>query len=115
MGACGLAVGARDTFEALRVEVPRRGLPFTVVAAGCNGMCWAQPVVEVLRDGRPRLTTGPVTAAEVPRLLNALAANPAAAPDVAGEWLSRQRRMLPRGCGPADPNGLAAAIPHRAD
>ncbi|OLC55375.1 MAG: hypothetical protein AUH77_07160 [Candidatus Rokubacteria bacterium 13_1_40CM_4_69_39] len=114
MGACGLAVGARDTFEALRVEVPRRGLPFTVVAAGCNGMCWAQPVVEVLRDGRPRLTTGPVTAAEVPRLLNALAANPAAAPDVAGEWLSRQRRMLLERCGLADPGDIADAIRHGA-
>src|SRR2546428_14182670 len=76
----------------LRVEVKRRGLPFAVVAAGCNGMCWAQPVAEVLRDGRPRLTTGPVTAAEAPRLLNALAANPAAAPDVGRDWLARQRR-----------------------
>jgi len=74
MGTCGRAVGARETFEALRLEVKRRGLPFAVVAAGCNGMCWAQPVVEVLRDGRPRLTTGHVAAAEVPRLLNALAA-----------------------------------------
>src|SRR2546427_6175295 len=95
-----------------RLEVKRRGLPFTVVAAGCNGMCWAQPVVEVLRDGRPRLTTGPVTAAEVPRLLNALAANPAAAPDVGGEWLSRQRRMLLERCGLADPGDIADAIRH---
>src|SRR2546429_1127895 len=52
LGTCGLAVGARDTFEALRVEVPRRGLPFTAVAAGCNALCCAQPVVEVLRAGR---------------------------------------------------------------
>jgi NADH:ubiquinone oxidoreductase subunit F (NADH-binding) len=112
MGTCGLAVGARETFEALRAEVPRRGLPFTVVAAGCNGMCWAQPVVEVLRDGRPRLTTGPVAAAEVPRLLNALAANPAAAPDVGAEWLPRQRRVLLERCGLANPGDIADAIRH---
>src|SRR5206468_6699168 len=96
LGTCGRAVGARETFEALRLEVKRRGLPFAVVAAGCNGMCWAQPVVEVLRDGRLRLTTGPVAAAEVPRLLNALAANPAAAPDVGGDWLARQDRKSTR-------------------
>ena len=112
LGTCGLAVGARDTFEALRVEVPRRGLPFTVVASGCNGMCWAQPVVEVLRDGRPRLTTGPVAAAAVPRLLNALAANPAAAPDVGAEWLPRQRRVLLERCGLANPGDIADAIRH---
>src|SRR5439155_1131684 len=41
VGTCGLAVGAADTLEALRVEVQRRGLAWTVVAAGCNGMCWA--------------------------------------------------------------------------
>src|SRR5207245_1615068 len=100
------------TLEALRLEVKRRGLPFAVVAAGCNGMCWAQPVVEVLRDGRPRLTTGPVAAAEVPRLLNALAANPAAAPDVGGDWLARQRRVLLERCGLADPADIADAIRH---
>jgi len=112
MGTCGVAVGARETFEALRVEVPRRGLPFTVVAAGCNGMCWAQPVVEVLRDGRPRLTTGPVTAEHVPTFLNALAGNPAAAPDVGGEWFQRQRRVLLERCGLADPADIADAIRH---
>src|SRR2546427_6683003 len=96
-----------------RLEVKRRGLPFAVVAADCNGMCWAQPVVEVLRDGRPRLTTGPVAAAEVPRLLNALAANPAAAPDVGGDWLARQQPGLLQRCGLADPRGLADASRHR--
>ena len=112
LGTCGRAVGARETFEALRLEVKRRGLPFAVVAAGCNGMCWAQPVVEVLRDGRPRLTTGPVAAEHVSRLLNALAANPAAAPDVGGDWLGRQRHVLLERCGLADPADIADAIRH---
>src|SRR5262249_5067784 len=61
LGTCGLAVGAAEAFAALQLETERRGLPFRVVAAGCNGMCWAQPVVEVLRDGRERLTVGAVT------------------------------------------------------
>src|SRR5262249_40101954 len=60
VGTCGLAVGAGDTLEALRREVQRRGLAWTVVAAGCNGMCWAAPIVEVLRDGK-----APITAAGV--------------------------------------------------
>src|SRR5438093_319256 len=32
VGSCGLAVGAGETYETLRDEVARRGLPFTVVA-----------------------------------------------------------------------------------
>src|SRR5216117_288529 len=64
------------------------------------------------RRGTSAAVTGPVTAAEVPRLLNALAANPAAAPDVGREWLSRQRRMLLERCGLADPGDIADAIRH---
>ena len=115
LGSCGLAVGAGETFQALQAETERRGLPFRVVAAGCNGMCWAQPVVEVLRDGRPRLTTGPVTPATVPRLLNALAA---AVPDdtiAAGtEFMAPQHRVLLERCGMADPYDIADALRHGA-
>src|SRR5204863_8304874 len=100
---CGLAVGAGDTLDALSAETERRGLPFRVVAAGCNGMCWAQPVVEVLRDGKPRLTTGPITVDGVPRLLNALAA--LAQRDLAAgdEYMAPQRRVLIERCGMAEP------------
>src|SRR5207248_2011213 len=72
VGSCGLAVGAAETFAALGAEVERRKLPAAVVAAGCNGMCWAAPVVEVVREGRPRLTAGPVAASDVGAFLDAL-------------------------------------------
>jgi NADH:ubiquinone oxidoreductase subunit F (NADH-binding)/NADH:ubiquinone oxidoreductase subunit E/(2Fe-2S) ferredoxin len=114
LGSCGLAVGAADTLDALSAETERRGLPFRVVAAGCNGMCWAQPVVEVLRDGKPRLTTGPVTVDGVPRLLNALAA--VAERDLAAgeEFMAPQRRVLLERCGMADPYDIADALRHGA-
>jgi NADH-quinone oxidoreductase subunit F len=115
LGTCGLCVGAAETFVALREETERRGLPFRVVAAGCNGMCWAQPVVEVLRDGRPRLTVGPVTAATVPRLLHALAGG-ALESEIAigGEFMAPQRRVLLERCGMADPYDIADALRHGA-
>ena len=113
VGTCGLAVGAADTLEALRLEVQRRGLAWTVVAAGCNGMCWAAPVVEVLRDGKPPITAARVRAPAVPRLLNALAANMAerdfAAPS---DWMAAQRRVLSERCGLADPYDIADALRH---
>ena len=114
LGTCGLAVGAADTFDALSAETERRGLPFRVVAAGCNGMCWAQPGVEVLRDGKPRLTAGPVTVDGVPRLLNALAA--VAERDIAAgeEFMAPQRRVLIERCGMADPYDIADALRHGA-
>jgi NADH-quinone oxidoreductase subunit F len=113
VGTCGLAVGAGETLEALRVEVRRRGLAWTLVAACCNGMCWASPVVEALRDGRAPVTAARVTPDAVPRLLNALAANVeerefATPPG----WMGAQRRLLTERCGLADPYDIADALRH---
>src|SRR5947199_2611850 len=113
VGTCGLAVGAGETLEALRVEVQRRGLAWTVVAAGCNGMCWAAPIVEAQRDGKPPITAARVTPEAVPRLLNALAANMAERDFAAGpDWMAAQRRVLTERCGLADPYDIADAFRH---
>ena len=115
VGACSLAVGAAGTLDALREQVARRRLPFTVVAAGCNGMCWAAPAVSLVRDGQPPLVTGPVTAGDVARLLDALAADTQAAPgDAGGEFLAPQRRVLLERCGVTDPGDIADALRHGA-
>ncbi|HXH82575.1 MAG TPA: NADH-ubiquinone oxidoreductase-F iron-sulfur binding region domain-containing protein, partial [Candidatus Tectomicrobia bacterium] len=109
------AVGAGATYEALREEVAARNLPFSVVAAGCNGMCWAQPVVEVLRDGRPRLTTGRITVDAVPRLLGALGAHMAREDlGIDADVLALQQRVLIERCGMADPYDIADALRHGA-
>jgi NADH-quinone oxidoreductase subunit F len=113
VGSCGLAVGAHETYESLREEVERRGLPFTVVAAGCSGLCWAAPVVEVLRDGEPRLTVSQVRGDAIPALLHALGANAVVAgADTAATMLAAQHRVLLERCGMADPDDVADAIRH---
>jgi NADH:ubiquinone oxidoreductase subunit F (NADH-binding)/NADH:ubiquinone oxidoreductase subunit E len=56
-GSCGLARGAQGTLEALQAA-----LPYVEVAEGaCNGLCYAAPMVEVLRPDAPRLTVERVT------------------------------------------------------
>jgi len=115
VGACSMAVGARDTLEALREQVARRKLPFAVITAGCNGMCWAAPTVTVVRDGQPPLVTGPVAAADVPRLLDALVPGAREAPADAGhEFMPPQRRVLLERCGLTDPGDIADALRHGA-
>jgi len=110
IGSCSLAVGAGDTFEALVAEVERRKLPDTVVAVGCNGMCWAAPVVEVVREGQPRLITPQVTASGVGSFLDALAREKI--PAIGDEGLGRQRRVLLERCGLTDPGDIADALRH---
>ncbi|HXU89158.1 MAG TPA: NAD(P)H-dependent oxidoreductase subunit E [Methylomirabilota bacterium] len=114
VGTCGLAVGAAETLEALRTESQRRGLAWTVVAAGCNGMCWAAPVVQALRDGKPPVTAGPITADSVPRFLHALSAAMQRDFTVAEDWAAPQQRILMERCGVADPYDIADALRHGA-
>jgi NADH:ubiquinone oxidoreductase subunit F (NADH-binding)/NADH:ubiquinone oxidoreductase subunit E len=111
LGTCAVAVGAEAVFDALRTGGASRGLPFTVVAAGCNGLCWAQPLVTVLREGHPPRVIGPLTAAGAPRLLDALIAS-APLGDVGTDILTPQRRVLLERCGVTDPGDIADAL-HR--
>ncbi len=109
-GTCGLSVGAADTLRALRDEIARRGLDARVIAGGCNGMCWAAPVVTVLRgDEAPRVVPR-VTADQAAALLDAASAGaPPEHADVAA-FLAGQRRELMSRCGITDPGDIADAI-----
>ncbi len=109
-GTCGLSVGAADTLRALRDEIARRNLDARVIAGGCNGMCWAAPVVTVLRgDEAPRVVPR-VTADQAAALLNTVNAGvPPEHADVTA-FLAGQRRELMSRCGITDPGDIADAI-----
>ena len=48
MATCGIAAGARGTFNAIMEEVKAQGLTnITLVQSGCMGSCFAEPTVEV--------------------------------------------------------------------
>ena len=111
-GTCGLAVGAADTLRALRAEVARRGLSLRVVTGGCNGMCWAAPLVTVVRaDAAPRVVPH-VRPSSVAALLDAVAAGTVAEDPAVAAWLRGQRRELMGRCGIIDPGDLADAVRH---
>ncbi len=55
---CGNARGAEKTVNAIKRELKRQGVKADVVKVGCNGMCYAEPIVEVIRSGKPRITYG---------------------------------------------------------
>jgi NADH-quinone oxidoreductase subunit F len=101
-------VGAADTLRALREEIVRRRLAVHVVAGGCNGMCWAAPVVTVLRDDEAPRVVPLVGAGQAAALLDRVEAG-SAHPDVAA-FLAGQRRELMSRCGLTDPGDIADAV-----
>ncbi|MEA4885049.1 MAG: (2Fe-2S) ferredoxin domain-containing protein [Clostridia bacterium] len=62
MGTCGIAAGARDTLTAIMDEIGVRGLRHVVVTqTGCVGMCEQEPIVDIMKQGEPKVTYGHVT------------------------------------------------------
>jgi len=109
-GTCGLSVGAADTLRALRDEIARRRLEARVIAGGCNGMCWAAPVVTVLRgDDTPRVVSR-VTAGQAAALLTAVTAGTLSESADVTAFLAGQRRELMSRCGVTDPGDIGDAI-----
>jgi NADH-quinone oxidoreductase subunit F len=115
-GSCGLARGAAETREVLRDAIQRAGLDVSVEDGACSGLCHAQPVVEVLTPGMPRLTVEAVTPDRVPALLRLLrgAGDPGLAasawPHTAHPVLGGQARCLAERWGAIRPASLDDAL-----
>ena len=92
------AVGADEVADALVSEAERRQLPLQIQRTSSRGLYWLEPLVE-LDSNQGRLGFGPLTAADVPGLLDALVADPAHHPLALGPveqmpYLKSQQRLL---------------------
>lgn len=71
---CGLSCGAGKVAEALRFEMKKQKVAGEVVPVGSCGMAFAEPVVDVIAPGRPRVTYGNVPVERTAELVAAAAA-----------------------------------------
>ncbi|MBC7765071.1 MAG: (2Fe-2S) ferredoxin domain-containing protein [Hyphomonadaceae bacterium] len=63
MATCGIAAGARETFNAMMAEASALGLKnITFTQSGCMGSCYAEPTVEVTVLNQQPILYGNVTA-----------------------------------------------------
>lgn len=60
-GTCGLGAGAAKTMEAVKAYCAERSLSYSMVETGCIGYCAAEPIVDVILPGRPRVSFASVT------------------------------------------------------
>ncbi|HCO49329.1 MAG TPA: NAD(P)-dependent iron-only hydrogenase iron-sulfur protein [Spirochaetaceae bacterium] len=63
MGTCGIAAGAKLTFDALVDSIEKHGLGGRVLIrqTGCMGLCYVEPTVEVAFPGMPTVIYGKMT------------------------------------------------------
>ena len=67
---CGNSVGASEVIAALRQEIQRRGVQATLSPVGCLGLCFAEPIVDILLPGGSRVLYRNVTPEQIPALLD---------------------------------------------
>ena len=98
------ALGADEVAEALQEEIAARGLRAEVIRTGSRGMVWLEPLVEIDAGGG-RMAYGPVSAEEVPALLDGNIDSLGLTEEI--PFFARQTRLTFARCGLTDPLSLA--------
>ncbi len=120
---CGRAAGALAVIEAINSELAKHSIEANITQVGCIGICYAEPLVEIDKPGRPHICYGNVTREIVPQLIEGYIINDNPLPDLAlgtmgyGSidgipefWdlpmLKPQVRIALRNCGIIDPEKI---------
>ena len=106
-GSCGIAAGAREVHTALEA------LGCEVGVAGCIGMCYLEPIVDLYDDNGALATRlVKVKAADAPRIASAVKTGDISALDdlsISDDdklFLEKQTRIALRNCGIIDPESI---------
>ncbi len=122
-GTCGIAAGAEDILKTLREELGKNSIEADIIQVGCIGLCYAEPLVEIVKPGMPGVFYGNLTPelmAEIVRdYLTADNPHPDLALGTRGEGtingiprlfdlpvLKPQVRIALRNCGNIDPTDI---------
>jgi NADH-quinone oxidoreductase subunit F len=68
--SCGIAAGAEETLAKLNDVIAEKP-GFRLVKTGCNGMCYCEPIIDVIEDG-VTYTYGNLTADKVEKFIDAM-------------------------------------------
>jgi NADH-quinone oxidoreductase subunit F len=120
---CGRAAGAGAVLEAISEALKRHKITASITQVGCIGLCYAEPLVDILKPGRPRIHYGNLTPELAGRLvidyLQKDDPHPELALGTSGEGtiagiprlyelpvLAPQVRIALRNCGLIDPENM---------
>jgi NADH-quinone oxidoreductase subunit F len=109
LATCGVAAGAERVYDALRQEVAAAGLTLPVKRVGCVGMCYAEPLVEVVDSAGALDRYGHVTPEDAPRIVREriMAGRAIEGLEVDSDrFLRRQVRIVLENCGRIDPESI---------
>ena len=111
-GSCGIASGADFVLEGLNEVLS--GTEYSVEKVGCNGLCFAEPIVEVIDDNGNSTLYGRLNKETAKALAESvLAGNLPEENKFTSEelnFLNSQKRIVLSGCGKVDPESIESYI-----
>lgn len=66
---CGRSAGALDTLEVFHRELKSRNIDAEIIETGCLGLCYAEPIVGVVKPGQPNIWYRNVSAERAKELI----------------------------------------------
>jgi len=126
---CGRAAGAEDVLEAINSTLAQHNLEATITHVGCIGLCYAEPLIDIVKPNRSRICYHNVTPEIIRQLIEDYIINDNPRPDLAlgtiGDgsvegipklfelpMLKPQVRIALRNCGLIDPEKINHYIAH---
>jgi len=122
-GTCGRAAGALGILEAIIKELTQRKLEAVITQVGCLGLCYAEPMIGIIKPGCPQIIYGNLNPKLAAQLVGDYLVNDNPHPDLALGYigdskingipnlfelavLKPQVRIILRNCGFIDPENI---------
>ena len=120
---CGRSAGALEVLEAIRKKTEDQGIDCNIIEVGCIGLCYAEPIVSIVKPSRPGIWYSEVTPEKATEIIESYLVNDDPLPDYAlgttGDGsiqgipdlfqipvLKPQVRRILRNCGFIDPTNI---------
>lgn len=110
-GSCGIAAGANKVYEAIEKELGQRNLEVELALTGCIGMCYLEPIIDIMDDQGEKTTYVKVTPEMVEEIIEAsmikgekIEKYTISAGDQ--KTLEKQQRIALRNCGMMNPESI---------
>ncbi len=111
LATCGIAAGSQRVYDALAASMKANGLDIPLRRVGCVGMCYNEPLIDVVMTDDDIITYGNVSEADVERIVTEHIRDEKIVDDFrvpTDGFLSRQVRIVLENCGLIDPESLDA-------
>jgi NADH-quinone oxidoreductase subunit F len=120
---CGRAAGSLDILKIVKKELKKLNIDASITEVGCIGLCYYEPMLDIIKPGKPRISYGGLTPEVIPKLLEDYLVKDNPRPDLALGYIGEgkvdgipalfdlpvfkpQVRIILRNCGSIDPENI---------